>query len=665
MFIEIEPNTKITVYKNVPITAGQQLVFKTIQSQRAYFASPEHFGKRYPDVTYMRKTGRVRVEDSMSAFGTYNYMSWKNTSFENIEIYARIVDIEYLNNATIEFSYEIDWFQTFMHDLTFGHAVVEREQLSEGAYNRVSEHPHFHGRKEYQMTSPEDLAVDPDMLRYTPQDELTIAPNQWMQIRNDTTGALNTDLVVLLNIVPPTPTTYDEEPDLMNRWEKVFTQLDGINVQTDPDETLPNTLISGWINITQPDNYNYTTSGQARLQDILDTLTILGASSSITGMYAVPKHLAAIENHFYYKEFLGGVPRLEDRLEDDGFDGLVKEQGVIGGISMPNVPEYHPKLNMFPFSYLKAIAPDGNMKEFKYELFNIDEDALELNRALFSYTTTVKGRPVMSMIPQNYMTSTSMVRGDSVNTFNWLERLDYDNIPELPYTTDAYLTYLSNQYASSATSQNAITDAMGIFSDVVNVGSSVVSGATSGAVLGSMGGPAGTIAGGVIGGATSVLQGGAGNSMGMLQRNLTMREANDIQMNHGNAGQSMYSKGRRAFATGNYHPGSGSYLAYDFTVSLAFTFEHVRLNDTMMKYYSDYLWNYGLTSRRQGRPLVTNYFANKSNVDVLPKFHTDPETGETFTYAKTNGIVVYSPLAIISEYVADIFNTGCRFMKGD
>lgn len=665
MLIEIEPNTQVTAYKNIPIVAGQQLVFKDKTSQRAYFNSTAHFGKRYSNVTYIRKTGAVRLEDSMAAFGSYNYISWKNSSFENIEIYARVLDIEYINNLTVEFRYEIDWFQTFMHDLQYGNTVVEREQLSQGVYDKVRDKPHFYGKDEFQMISPEDLAVGRDLEKYNLSDELTAMPDTWGDPENYDTNALLSDLTVLMHIAPPSSSVTEEQSEM---WFEIIKRFDGVNDGFRVGD-LPTTLLTGWINIDTPDNYSFSDDGGIRLRFILDQLTLMGASSSIVGMYLVPKYISAITCNSYYTDGSGSIPVSNDRSERDGTT-FMDEIGLIGAIDKPNYTEVHPKLNMFPFSYLRVTAPDGQEKEFKYEDFHVADDDPEHNYvdvAMFKYETSVYGPPSMSIIPQNYLNSTLMKRRGTLNpnTFNWLERIDYKTFPELPFTTDAYLTYLSTQYSSAYANQNALNDSLGIASDVLNIGRSAIGGATSGAILGSMGGPIGMAAGAVIGAGGSIVQGGASTSMNLLQRNMTIREANQVQKDHNRASESMYSSARQAFASSNYHPGSGSFLEYNFSRTMHFTAQPVQLKASILQRYSDYLWNYGTTTNRQGIPLIVNYMKNSSDVNKLPKFTEDSETGETFTYCKTNGVVVYSPLAVVSEYVADLFNTGCRFIKGD
>ena len=155
----IVPDSVITLYNNVPITNQQQIAFKTLAQQTAYFATKILRSK--VNCSYVRRNGRLKIEDGMGLMLNCNYISFRNPSFENKTIYARVIDYVYINNVTVEIQYVIDWFQTFMFDVTYEDAVMDREHLSVADWNKVATNPY--DRSVYEMFTPEDLPVDKNM----------------------------------------------------------------------------------------------------------------------------------------------------------------------------------------------------------------------------------------------------------------------------------------------------------------------------------------------------------------------------------------------------------------------------------------------------------------------------------------------------------------------
>ena len=155
----IVPDSVITLYNNVPITNQEQIAFKTLAQQKAYFATKILRSK--VNCSYVRRNGRLKIEDGMGLMLNCNYISFRNPSFENKTIYARVIDYAYINNTTVEIQYVIDWFQTFMFDVTYEDAVMDREHLSVADWNKVEANPY--DRSVYEMFTPEPLPVTKEM----------------------------------------------------------------------------------------------------------------------------------------------------------------------------------------------------------------------------------------------------------------------------------------------------------------------------------------------------------------------------------------------------------------------------------------------------------------------------------------------------------------------
>ena len=94
----------------------------------------------------VRKTGLIRIEINQqlpaTTLKTCNYISFINPNFDNKEVYARILDYDYVNNETVDIAYGIDYWQTWMFDVTFRPSYIEREHLSETLYNIAEINPY-------------------------------------------------------------------------------------------------------------------------------------------------------------------------------------------------------------------------------------------------------------------------------------------------------------------------------------------------------------------------------------------------------------------------------------------------------------------------------------------------------------------------------------------
>ena len=83
-----------------------------------------------------------------------------------------------------------------------------------------------------------------------------------------------------------------------------------------------------------------------------------------------------------------------------------------------------------------------DVKEYRYENF--------ANQSQFSFelVITFAGKPLLSVIPYSYFMNyyTEDNQGLDSASLNGAERIDIEKIPQLPYQTDSYLSFISSQY---------------------------------------------------------------------------------------------------------------------------------------------------------------------------------------------------------------------------
>lgn len=130
--MNIVPDSKIYFLQNIKLDDGyiNTLNWASLEDQERYFRSNTYV---FVDaLSYIRYAdGVIRIKGSMRTFYKCNYMMFQNTSFENKWFYAFIKKIDYVNNSTVEITYDIDVFQTWFAVPRFNDVFVEREHVAD------------------------------------------------------------------------------------------------------------------------------------------------------------------------------------------------------------------------------------------------------------------------------------------------------------------------------------------------------------------------------------------------------------------------------------------------------------------------------------------------------------------------------------------------------
>lgn len=130
----IAPNSEIALLKNVPLDASYDhtITFANSAQQYLYFRGKvaDGNGRIFPQNSYQRtSSNKIRLELGMDEAIQYNYLYFRNISFENKYFYAFITNWEYVNNITTEITYEIDVMQSFITNAIVKQCFVEREHI--------------------------------------------------------------------------------------------------------------------------------------------------------------------------------------------------------------------------------------------------------------------------------------------------------------------------------------------------------------------------------------------------------------------------------------------------------------------------------------------------------------------------------------------------------
>lgn len=640
----IIPDSTVNLYADVPISAGHQLVFSSVSAQNTYFLNKRLVTKA--GCSYIRKTGRLRIEFNAARVQQCNYMSFTNTSFENVTFYAHILDYEYVNNETTDVLYAIDYWQTYMFDAEFHACSILREHLTEVDYQKAVENP-------WRRDVPELLT-----------DEGLPCDESLETIYTD--GNLSAGIITGNRFKVPSDESILGDP-YSNEKYVVFllSQFDfGAWDSADGEEFVGCFQFFGSLNRSSTwgdfkDMFTSVNQGfvrgtamlgirmddsdfKTKFTTAVNKLTLYSTTASIVGIYVLPKW--SLKGYFNVDLYTG-----YDSTE--GFEEIM--------YNIPKLTGKDPKLNTHPFSYMRVKTPN-DVKEYRYDLFKSLSDGT--NSVEFKVTCNTNGIPVWSFAPKAYKND---------GGYNYYERVDFSNLPQAAFSSDAYLAYLSGQYANAIQTNTrsgmanlragGTSTLLNTISPITNAISAAVGGDYSNDwvkngrmqyQLGMANAPT-TFE---MSSPMRVVSGAAG----MIDTNQRVDVLNEALSARGDGSSAVFDGTKRAFVNDEYHAGSQSgYLPYSYD-TLNFLIELVSLNEDILQKYSDYLTIYGYKSLRTGRPHICDYIANGSNT---PHFTTFDD--ETFTYVQTENMHVTGLQANACAAIENLFNAGCRFLKGD
>lgn len=660
--IDIGQNSVLNLYSNVEISDGLQVAFSSATAQYNYFS--KRLVKQYTGMSYVYRNGVVKIQDTPQVVAQANYISFNNPSFESKPIYARITDYQYVNNATVKITYAIDWFQTFMFDVSYRSCQIQREHLSDADWAKAVANPWRHDILELETS---------ESFSFTEDDRPQINTGErvhYLQCPDD-----SPDCYVMLAL-SPFSFSYnvgDKTPEAdMYNWLRGF--KDNINDKLESDDFgqtvvradvardgLPASLNIYIFKLDDVYQSLYTDMDEAwsvpkkRLDGVLDDLTAMGRTSQIVALYYAPKATV--------RAFLGDTDTSKNVFRVDNLNARTCDAA-------------NPKMKRFPFSYLTVESPSGNRKEFHYEKFA--DPSTEVD---FYLLGSFNGFPYLSLVPFHYGSGnpTSTIFGK--DGFNITERLDYAEVPQLSYTTDGFLSYVSSQYQQAQANQSTPVQ-------LARMGEFLGGAATAAASL------APTLAGGALNGLTAS---GAlsdtrpvGAGMAALGSTLSNVSQGDNSKAGAAAGAAMMAHAVAAnFSDANvraamgantglgspiynfdterslydndiYHAGTaGGFPAYKLE-RFYYQFYFKTLTPAWIAIVDNFFNAFGYKSGRIGIPRIVNFINGGGD---RPHFVT--YDGAPTTYVKTTDCHVISTMMPVSQDIEALFNAGCRFIKGD
>lgn len=593
----ITPDSELKLYRDVDITDEKHLIFQSAQEREAYFAS--HLFRSNVDFSYMKIGEPITLEIDMADIYKFNYISFKNKSFENKIIYARCrVVPNYVNNEVVQIVYDVDATTTFMFDVEFEECEIEREHLSEAERAAEIVNPFT-----YDIASeftPEPLSYD-------------------LSIKSRRTAG-NTKFIPIIDFDQTGLNDY--APCIC-----VVTSQDIVN--DEPTTPAPRKLRDlHFASVCSYHFFDWDDNPMTNLQTFIEKYNTAGCISSILGTYVLPNAFNWVGTS------ASGV--------------YVKDQDITINLGQLN----NGKLHRFPYLYLRMTDPVGNVKEYHLEKFS---DPLHVTFGVFY---TINAYPQVVLVPKDYDRW-----DDALPPYNYDEKMVYTDFPQMAFNTDGFLTWYGNamrgQMMKDATASPieynpGVSLAKMVGSAFGSVGGAGVSGGSSAGGEGAALMAAAQTPNALF----NFIEQSNANYIKYTQHELAQQFA-DGQTTPTEL-PTYLQQVRAAVVHDDYHGGNGSVAslcAYQFN-RVGFYLDVVNVTPSILKKYDKFLDNYGYNTGRLGIPRIAYYIGTaQGSADDNPIFVNNK------TFVKTLNCHVKAPTAEIAKAIETLMNNGHWFEK--
>ena len=704
----IVPNSTVTLYHNVDIDNDETLAFQNAENREEYFSN--RVLEEHVNCKAVPKTGEVRLDVDYDTISQCNYMSFINPRFGNKIYYCKVIDFDFVSNKSCRLSWQIDWWMTDMFNIFMDPCHIDREHLSVTDYNKSVINPYDPSIIE--MRTLESLPIGKDIEK--PYYSIGVNDNtkdgiySMLSIANayqidDRMGYLvlfsdiafnnlgsGSTLNFGQNILPAVVYVNPSSPSQRQKKANLsFWQLSSSTVGT-LNDALPSDLqlskfdhCTGWDNsgqsilpglvpatnsrIVGPINYVYIDSGDFNasetLSDLLSFFTDTDTLSCILGIYPISTAMIL------------GCGQPTGGSSPTSFKLLAQELPTAQGNSVVNK-----KLDLFPYSYYRLIAPNGDTKELKIEDFKIAQDGNQQGTTVsckVGVTLDIVERPMLIIAPLDYKIDNASPYTEGDVNLNVGEGILFSQFPTLPYAIDAFqmqLAAVSNNIIGNNTVDysyqimqqglDSYKEKLGLLGDIAGALGSVPISGGGFSVLGALGN--------VAKAGVNVAMNGAQYDINQAKRENEWAMSEDAYKTlEGNTGEenAVYRNmkfTKPAYGASEYHPINGdgtlNYNKFNFQDII---FMRVGLNPVILAEYDKYFSMYGYASGRTKIPYIYNYVNNVSGGDSSNPIWMQMEPGKYVTYVKTSDCKVIKSNLVSSAYIRGMFNNGIRFIRGE
>lgn len=785
---QIRPDSTIKLYKvpDIDTNAGRTGVWPNANDREAYFAS-HALASEYPCTVIKKRNQTIKVATPLITLEGCNYLSFVNPSYGNKIFYCKIMFTDYLNNNTCLVTFAIDWFITDMFNVKFEATNMLREGLTSTEYSGLSANP-FNEQYNDKMLSEEPLLCDrrTERLRYNIADKNVFSGNYTAENQHpdgfDGWNLMKQNISVYSQINPDT--THNNKYDLVPEGTSLVTNTtqytdDNIFIlcYSPVDDTIQvqiNTLKTQIINDTDGYKYqpflltdplkeiiidgtacygagrarkseNVTTSISKTTQPLKDTKLPRPYYMIGTCNLQLMTQLINIFNTYDAVSSILSIYSMPSYLLDEFFDVAFRDgtsgqtTNFIVNIPFPqsyrNKTQYDsPKLNHFPFTYMSLDGPnDSGHIELKYEKITAKTGDTGIIGGLNRISTYCEFKKFVSItadgiyvgvVPYDYDN-----RYQDVDPYAFLRQdlahgLFYTDFPQIPYTTDAYLTFLAKQAKGMVAADTeyarfqagneygilsgkrrlnkleAIKDVTSIVGEAGNLAGNTIGAMNAENINRFVGSDYGEYMAGSNALSSGIGLAGNAASMGMdkvvkgASRSLTDQQLKMAQAElvanrqilegasgylsnpqEGNMFTENFARAAQAFVTDEYHAGSCSgVLNFLKDVESIGVYLTIRSrSDAFAKLYDKFFKMYGYATKQYKVPSIAWYIAGTPSSSQAPHFeHTTYNTpyssdsyqvSEDVFYTQTERCKVTGVCGESAQYIENLLNGGVLFVK--
>jgi hypothetical protein len=127
----INKDSTVYIMENYPLSKDDlgTLTFSDEISQNVWYIANSK--NHYTGLSYVRDNKVIRINEKYADVMNCNYLFFKNVGYSSKWIYCFINDVEYINDNSVNVTYEIDQWQTYLFEKEIGSCFVEREHVNE------------------------------------------------------------------------------------------------------------------------------------------------------------------------------------------------------------------------------------------------------------------------------------------------------------------------------------------------------------------------------------------------------------------------------------------------------------------------------------------------------------------------------------------------------
>lgn len=233
---DFRPETTIYLYEGTAVDNENQPFFSSSSEKFSWYSQ---FPKRvFDEYSYQRENREyIRVEAKAEHLRNYDMLSFRNG--DGRDIFCRILNVEFINPNCTEITYEIDYMQTYIDQVTFGQCWVERE-MQENDWNG--------SLPNYESDQPEGIEV-----------------GRLVRSEMDSAHALSTPFSTGMKIIVLSALSKDGNP--------------GVTPSSDPENAYPSIL----------NKFTYSLGGTiGDLGTVIDAYAEKDKLDAIAGIYLIP-----------------------------------------------------------------------------------------------------------------------------------------------------------------------------------------------------------------------------------------------------------------------------------------------------------------------------------------------------------------------------------------